>query len=92
MIPAAMGFTGGSAYAMARDVAEGYTGLNERSLKALSEAELGQLAFELDRYLRELRGLQPPLDDIAAIQHKNRRIGRLNGALTLLRARRQARR
>ena len=87
-----MGITGGSAYAMARDIAEGYTALNDRSVRALSEAEIGQLAFELDRFLRELRGLQPPLDDIPAIQLKNRRIGRINSALTLVRARRQARR
>ena len=86
-----MGFTGGSAYAMARDIAEGYTGLNDRTLRAFSDAESALLTFELDRYLRELRGFQPPLDDIPAIQLKNRRIGRLNGALTMLRARRQAR-
>ena len=85
-----MGFTAGSAYAMARDIAEGYTGLNDRVLRALSAAEATQLSFELDRYLRELRGLQPPLDDIPAIQLKNRRMSRLNGALTLLRARQQA--
>jgi hypothetical protein len=87
-----MAFPGGSAYAMARDVAEGFATLSERNFRTLSEAELTQLAFELDRHLRELRGLQAPQDDVPAIQLRNRRMGRLTTALTLLRGRKAARR
>jgi hypothetical protein len=81
-----MGFPGGSAYAMARDIAGGFTLVTERSFRSLSRGDLDQLAFEMDRHLRELRGDQAPLDDIAAIQLRNRRMQRLNSALLMLRS------
>jgi hypothetical protein len=81
-----MPFPGGSAYAMVRDIAEGYVLLTERSFRALSRGDLDQLAFELDRHLRELRGDQPASDDIPAIQLRNRRIQRLNSAVVVLRS------
>jgi hypothetical protein len=81
-----MSFPGGSAYAMARDIAEGYALVTERSFKQMSRAELDQLTFEIDRHTRELRGDQPSLDDMAAIQARNRRIQRMNTALVVLRS------
>jgi hypothetical protein len=80
-----MGFPGGSAYAMSRDIAEGYTLVTDRTLRALSAADLDKLSFEMDRHMRELRGDQPALDDIPAIQQRNRRIQRLNQAMLVLR-------
>jgi hypothetical protein len=74
---------------MTRDVAEGYVLLTERSFKTLTRGDLDQLAFEIDRHLRELRGDQPALDDMAAIQLRQRRMQRLNGALMMLRSYRQ---
>ncbi|HEY2289068.1 MAG TPA: hypothetical protein VGM86_00080 [Thermoanaerobaculia bacterium] len=84
-----MAFPGGSAYAMVRDVAEGYLLVTERTFKALTRADLEQLTFEMDRHLRELRGDQPSLDDLQAIQLRQRRMQRLNGALMMLRSYRQ---
>ncbi len=84
-----MPFPGGSAYAMTRDVAEGYVLLTERSFKMLTRADLDQLVFEFDRHLRELRGDQPSLDDLAAIQLRQRKMQRLNSALMMLRGYRQ---
>jgi hypothetical protein len=84
-----MGFPGGSAWAMARDIAGGFCLVTERTYQRLLAPELDQLAFELDRLLRELRGEQPPLEDIPALQARNRRIGRLNSALSMLRSYRQ---
>jgi hypothetical protein len=81
-----MGFPGGSAYAMTRDIAEGYTLVTERTFKTLTPAELDKLVFEMDRHLRELRGDQPSLDDIPAIQVRNRRIQRVNQAMQVLRS------
>ncbi len=81
-----MAFPGGSAYAMARDVAEGYTLVTERTFRTLTPADLDKLVFEMDRYVRELRGDQPPLDDIPAIQQRNRRIQRINQAMLVLRS------
>ncbi|HEV3455960.1 MAG TPA: hypothetical protein VHG32_05335, partial [Thermoanaerobaculia bacterium] len=83
---AAMAFPGGSAYAMTRDIAEGYTLVTERTFKTLSPADLDKLVFEMDRHLRELRGDQPALDDIPAIQLRNRRIQRVNQAMLVLRS------
>jgi hypothetical protein len=84
-----MPFPGGSAYAMTRDVAEGYLLLTERNFKTLTRGDLDQLVFEIDRHLRELRGDQPALDDLPGIQLRQRRMQRLNGALMMLRTYRQ---
>jgi hypothetical protein len=81
-----MAFPGGSAYAMTRDVAEGYTLVTERTFRTLTPADLDKLVFEMDRYVRELRGDQPALDDIPAIQQRNRRIQRINQAMLVLRS------
>jgi hypothetical protein len=81
-----MAFPGGSAYAMARDVAEGYLLVTERTFKTMGPSDLDQIAFELDRYLRELRGEQPPLDDIPALQQRQRKLQRLNTALMIVRS------
>ena len=77
-------FAGGSAYAMANQIAEGYQLVNALSIKKLTRAELGQLRFELQKVMTELRSNQPPLDDIPALQHRNRKIGRVNNALQVI--------
>lgn len=87
-----MGFMGGSAYAMARDITEGFILVTERTFKTMQRSEVDQLAFEMDRYLREIRGEQPALDDMAAIQLRNRRISRINQAMIMVRAYQQKRR
>ncbi len=79
-------FLGGSAWAMTREMAGGFLLVTERTFKRLTRPELEQLAFEIDRYLREIRGDQPALDDLPAIQLRNRKIQRLNSALAMLRA------
>jgi len=84
-----MAFSGGSAYAMARDVAGGFTTVSERTLRTMTRPDLDQLGFEIDRHLRELRGEAPPIDDIPGIQQRNRSIQRLNSALVVLRGYRQ---
>lgn len=71
---------------MARDIAEGFMMITERSFKNLGRPDLDQLAFELERHLRELRGDQAPLDDIQAIQARNRKIQRVNTAMMVLRS------
>jgi hypothetical protein len=81
-----MAVPGGSAYAMARDVGEGYLLVTERTFKTMNRPELDQVVFELDRYLRELRGEVPPQDDTAALQQRQRKIQRLNSAISMLRS------
>jgi hypothetical protein len=82
-------FLGGSAFAMARDIAEGYHVVTERTFKGFARPELDKIAFEMDKALREIRGEQPPLDDLAAVQARNRKISRLNSAMMILRTYRQ---
>jgi hypothetical protein len=77
---------------MARDVAEGYLLVTERTFKTMTRPELDQLAFEFDRHLRELRGEQPSLDDLAAIQLRQRKMQRLNSTLLMVRSYRQRQR
>jgi hypothetical protein len=84
-----MSIPGGSAWALARDIAEGYVLVTERTFKNLSRPELDQVGFEIDRHTRELRGESPPLDDIPALQQRNRRLQRMTAALTVLRSYRQ---
>jgi hypothetical protein len=71
---------------MAKDIADGYLMCTEKTFARLLPAEVDQLGFEIDRALREVRGNQPSLDDMPAIQQRNRRIQRLNGAFTMLRS------
>jgi len=85
----AMPFPGGSAYAMARDIAGGFTAVSERTFRTMTGPDMDQLGFEIDRHLRELRGEAPPVDDIPGIQQRNRRIQRLSSALVVLRGYRQ---
>ena len=79
-------FPGGSAYAMARDIAEGYLLVTERTYLRLLAPELDQLAFEMDRAMRDIRSEQPPLDDIMALKQRNRKLQRLTSAMTILRS------
>ena len=83
------GFQGGSAFAMSRDVAEGYYAVTARTFVGMTHPQLDQLAQEMDKLLREVRGTQADLNDLAAIQKRNRKIGRLNNALMILRTYKQ---
>jgi hypothetical protein len=77
-------FLGGSAYAMSRDIAEGYVLLNANLLKKFSNAELAQLRQELQKVQKEVRADQPPQNDVQAIQKRGRKISRISSALLIL--------
>jgi len=79
-----MAFMGGSAFAMARDIAEGYILLNASVLRRMQSEELKQLRFEVDRVLNTLRGEQLPQDQLAQLQARNRKISRLNSAVSMI--------
>jgi hypothetical protein len=80
------GFTGGSAWAMARDIAEGHVLVTERTLTRLKIQEMDKLQFELERLLRGVRGSQPPQDAIQEIRIRQRKLQRLTGAQRMLQA------
>jgi hypothetical protein len=71
---------------MARDVGEGFLLVTERTFKTMSRSDLDQVVFEMDRYLRELRGDQPAIDDLPAVQLRQRKMQRINSALSILRS------
>ena len=77
-------FMGGSAPAMANQVAEGFVLLSANSLKGFTPGDLNLLRTELDKLAREARSEVPPPDDALANQNRNRRIGRLNSAMQVV--------
>jgi hypothetical protein len=79
------GFTGGSAYSMARDIGEGYVAVSERTLRSMQSGDLSKLSHELERLLRELRGTVPE-DDLKLLQARQRKIQRLNSAMLVVRS------
>jgi cell fate (sporulation/competence/biofilm development) regulator YlbF (YheA/YmcA/DUF963 family) len=79
-------FQGGSAYNMARDVAEGYIIVTERTFKTYKPNDLAEFLFETDRYLREVRGNQAPTGDQEATQKRQRKMQRLQQALAIANA------
>lgn len=87
-----MTFPGGSAWAMVRDIGEGYLLVTERTFSRLGAAEMQQLSFELERRVRQVRGNQPSLDDQKELQSRNRRLQRLVGAQRMLQSLRTRRR
>jgi hypothetical protein len=72
---------GGSAPAMATQIAEGYTLLTAVQLKRLTDPEMDLLLFELEKILRDARGEQVALEDIPALQVRNRKLSRIQNAI-----------
>ena len=84
-------FQGGSAYNMCQSVADGYIILTERTFKSYRPAELTEFMFEADKLLREIRGAQAPPGDQDAAQKRQRKMQRLQQALTIANAGRSRR-
>jgi len=76
-------FQGGSAYAMAQSIADGYIIVSELTFKKFQDANLQTFLFESDRLLREIRGNQAPADDVLAAQARQRRMQRVQQAITI---------
>lgn len=86
-----MPFQGGSPYAMARDVGEGYVLLNATLLKRMSPEELKQLRFEIEKILTTVRSEPCPLDDMPRLQSRNRKLSRLTSAVSIINFQMQSR-
>ena len=83
------GFMGGSAWSAARDIAGGFVTVTERTFRKMTGAQMGQLAHEVDRMLRELRGGATNQESSEDLQTRQRKIQRLNSAMMVLRSYRQ---
>jgi hypothetical protein len=84
-------FMGGSAPAMASQIAEGYVLLNANGLKGFLPGDLANLRQEIEKLLREVRSQTPPPDDALAQQGRNRKIVRLSSAVQMIQAKAMAR-
>ncbi len=80
-------FIGGSAYNMVRDIADGFILVSERTFRSYKPREITDFTLEAERLLREVRSDQPPLSDTEAVQRRQRRIQRLQQAMTIANAR-----
>ena len=79
-------FTGGSAYSMVRDIAEGFVIPNELTFKRFAPGDFVVFVQEADKLLRELRANQVPLTDVDATQKRQRSIQRVQQAMTIARS------
>jgi hypothetical protein len=77
-------YIGGSAPAMATQVAEGYILLGANSLRTFNPAELNLLRQEIEKLQREARAVVPPPDDANAQRARNQKIARLGSALQVI--------
>ncbi|MDH3744152.1 MAG: hypothetical protein OES47_03510 [Acidobacteriota bacterium] len=85
-------FAGGSAWAMARDISKGFVIVSDRTFRRMQGSQMDQLALEMNRLLRDVRGQQPDLADTTALRDRNICIRRLTAALSILRGMRSKRR
>ena len=83
-------FQSGSAYAMSRDIANGHIMMTDRSFRRLTDAEIGQLSFEVERYTRELRA-EPHGEDILKVRERNQKLSRLTRVSRMITLRRMSR-
>ena len=79
-------FLAGSAYKMVRELADGFVIVTERTFKQYKPQELTDFQMEADRLLREVRGTQPQVTDTEATQKRQRRMQRLQQAITIVNA------
>ena len=85
-------FQGGSAYNMASSIADGYIITSELTFKKYQASDLQTFLFEADRLLREIRGSQVATDDVQGAQTRQRRLQRVQQAITIANAVRSRRR
>ena len=79
-------FLGGSAYNMVRDIAEGYIIATELTFKKFRTDDFNTFQFEADKLMREVRGTVVVAGDVEGTQKRQRRMQRLQQALTIANA------
>ena len=79
-------FQGGSAFNMAQSIADGYIIVTDLTFKRFQGPDFQTFLFETDRLLREIRGNQVATDDVQGAQARQRRLQRLQQAITMANA------
>lgn len=77
-------FIGGSAFAMAKDIADGYIIISENTFKKFQAPDFQSFLFEVDKLLREVRGTVVPPEDLDAVQKRNRKMQRLTQTVNMV--------
>ena len=77
-------YMGGSAPAMASQIAEGYILVSANTVRGFTPGELANLRVELEKLQRDARAVVPPQDDALAQQARNRRIARISSAIQVV--------
>ncbi len=85
-------FQGGSAYNMITSISDGYIIPSELTFKKFQMSDLATFLLESDRLLREIRGSQVATDDVQGAQNRQRRLQRVQQAITIANAVRSKRR
>ncbi len=75
---------GGSAPAMANQVADGFILLSASNLRGFLPSDLTLFRLELEKVLRTTRAEVPPADDALANAARNRKISRISSALQVV--------
>ena len=78
-------FTGGSAYSMVRDIADGFVIPTELTFKQFGMQDFVAFTQEADKLLREVRAAQPAANDVEETRKRQRRLQRLQQAMSLAR-------
>ena len=71
---------------MARDIGEGFVLVTDRTLQRMSRVEIDKLSFELERCLRDIRGMPTADLETLDLQRRNRKLLKLTGAQRMVRA------
>ncbi|MEO8347443.1 MAG: hypothetical protein ABI610_00915 [Acidobacteriota bacterium] len=79
-------FTGGSAFTMVRDVADGFVIPSEMTFKQFARQDFAAFTQEAEKLLREIRANQPPLTDVEGTQKRHRKVQRVQQAMVLARS------
>jgi hypothetical protein len=79
-----MSYMGGSAFAMANSLMEGYLLPSPTNLKRLTTEELRELVFEVEKLLRDQRAIVPDQNDTVALQKRNQRLLKLSQSQTVI--------
>jgi hypothetical protein len=75
-----MPYMGGSAYAMANSLMDGYILPSPVNLKRLTVEEMRDLLFEIEKLMRDMRGQVPDQTDQQALMKRNMKLMKLQGA------------
>lgn len=79
-----MAYMGGSAYAMANSLMEGFILPSPVNLKRLTVDEMRELGFEVEKLLRDQRAIVPDQSDTLSLQKRNQRLLKLSQAQSVL--------